>query len=547
MEEQRLNLARKWRSKGFDQIIGQDLSMRMLKNSLFMNYFFPVYLFAGQRGCGKTSTARIFAAAINCEKLILFQRDPKNTIIPCLECASCRAMDSGSHPDFIEIDAASHTGVDNVRQIIEAASLLPVLGSKKVYLIDEAHMLSKAAFNAFLKILEEPPKSVLFILATTDDGKIIETVRSRCFQLLFKPIGRSDLVRHLISICQSEQIVFDEAGLQEIVKETSGSARDAINLLERVRFAKNSATKEDVVGVLGYIGDAQLCRIVELIISESSPEGLLSELARLNLEHYAPDLVWGRLLLIIRGLVWAKYGVALNEDLVLEASLLACAEKTDIETIISLYDFCCQQEHVFNKTSNKHLFLSMIFVRLWAVVSRELKPAIQTKTVVQPVVQTVSLSRSEPISQGSKTLNDSWELFLKKVATVSDQLIVSLFSQAKFKEHNVQQGVVKIVLNKKFKFFSDVFEKIEAPWYAIAREVFGSNVRIEPLFEEDNSPVALQKNEVRKTVSQPIEQRQTMNNQRSTIDISNKNAWPLANVLLEHIPGILTEEKDEKN
>ena len=125
-------------------------------------------LFFGQRGCGKTTTARVFAPAINCKKADFFRKDPKNNSIPCQQCDSCLAMNKGQHPDFIEIDAASHTGVDNIRQIIEVASYVPFLGNKKIYLIDEAHMLSKSAFNAFLKILEDPPKTVHFIFATTD-------------------------------------------------------------------------------------------------------------------------------------------------------------------------------------------------------------------------------------------------------------------------------------------------------------------------------------------------------------------------------------------
>ncbi len=185
MNEVKLNLARKWRSKNFNEIVGQDLPVRMLKNSLYREQFFPVYLFSGQRGCGKTTTARVFAMALNCALLKSFQQEPQTIILPCLQCESCIVALSGKHPDFIEIDAASHTGVDNVRQIVEAASYLPVLGSKKIYLIDEAHMLSKAAFNALLKILEEPPRSTLFILATTDLHKIIDTVQSRCFQLFF--------------------------------------------------------------------------------------------------------------------------------------------------------------------------------------------------------------------------------------------------------------------------------------------------------------------------------------------------------------------------
>jgi DNA polymerase-3 subunit gamma/tau len=197
-----LNLSRKWRSQDFGQIVGQDLAVRILKNSLYLGHYFPVYLFAGQRGCGKTSTARIFAAAVNCHALPLFQKDPKKSSTPCLVCDSCVAMRDGNHPDFIEIDAASHTGVDNIRAVIESSSLLPSMGRKRVYLIDEAHMLSKAAFNAALKILEEPPATALFILATTNPHKIIDTVRSRCFQLFITPIPHDSLKNHLIFICK---------------------------------------------------------------------------------------------------------------------------------------------------------------------------------------------------------------------------------------------------------------------------------------------------------------------------------------------------------
>ncbi len=146
-----VHLARKWRSKNFNELVGQDLSVRLLKNSLFKKAFFPAYLFSGLRGSGKTSMGRIFAAAVNCQQLDDFIQAPQTIILPCGTCISCKALFAGQHPDFIEIDAASHTGVDNMRLIIESASMLPTLARKKIYLIDEAHMLSKAAFNAALK------------------------------------------------------------------------------------------------------------------------------------------------------------------------------------------------------------------------------------------------------------------------------------------------------------------------------------------------------------------------------------------------------------
>ena len=274
------NLARKLRSQNFNQIIGQELTIKILKNSLYKTHYFPVYLFAGQRGCGKTTTARVFAAALNCEKLVQFQKNPKK-LVPCLSCISCISMKSGRHPDFIEIDAASHTGVDNVRQIIESATLLPLMGHKKIYLIDEAHMLSKAAFNALLKILEEPPSSVLFILATTIPLKIIDTVRSRCFQLFFKPIRTEILLEYLKKVCTQEKIRYDIPALELIIDQAEGSVRDALNLLEQVRFLGKTVSKEIVLQTLGYIDDNQLLCILTAVLQQQ-PQQVLNILKMLQ-------------------------------------------------------------------------------------------------------------------------------------------------------------------------------------------------------------------------------------------------------------------------
>ncbi|MBT4595105.1 DNA polymerase III subunit gamma/tau, partial [bacterium] len=221
-----VNLARKLRPLGFDGIIGQDFVMRMLQNSLYKDQLFPVYLFFGQHGCGKTSTARVFAAAMNCKNLEAFRKNPREHKVPCHNCSSCTSFKNENYPDFIEIDAASHTGVENVRQIIEASSYVPVAGAKRVYLIDEAHMLSKAAFNALLKLLEEPPKSAVFLLATTEIQKVPNTVRSRCFQAPFSVPDRDVLIAHLEKISAQEDITVSRRALEVLVAHTGGFIRD---------------------------------------------------------------------------------------------------------------------------------------------------------------------------------------------------------------------------------------------------------------------------------------------------------------------------------
>lgn len=364
VEPSSLNLARKWRSSQFPEIIGQDLVVRILQNSLFKNQFFPVYLMSGQRGCGKTSTARVFAAAVNCFRLAEFQKNPK-TQVPCLTCSSCSAMKKGQHPDFIEIDAASYTGVDNIRNIIDTSSFLPVLGHRKIYLIDEVHMLSKAAFNALLKILEEPSKSVLFILATTEAQKIPDTVRSRCFQLLFNPVVESEVVQHLQRVCDEESIPYEEAGLVTIAQATQGSMRDAINLLEQARFSSAKVTKASVVAVLGYVDDQQLYQLLSAMISQNVAE-LLSVMGMFHQKAISTEYVLKRLLELLYDCVIVKYGSTPKYGSDMPEQLMQQIQDCKMVSLIYLFDELCQLDMVIVKTSKKQLLLESMLIRLVA-------------------------------------------------------------------------------------------------------------------------------------------------------------------------------------
>ena len=363
-QQANLNLARKWRPQNFEHVIGQDTSIRMLKNSLYLKKFFPVYLFAGQRGCGKTSTARVFAAAVNCASLGIFQANP-SAQVPCLTCASCLAMANGNHADFIEIDAASHTGVDNVRQIIESSSYMPLSGQKKIYLIDEAHMLSKAAFNAFLKILEEPPTTVMFILATTETPKIPATVLSRCFQVMFNPLPNDSLKEHLINICAHESVVADPEALELIIAETEGSARDAINLLERVRFSGDHVTEQVVLSVLGKISATELIQLFQLLIAQK-PAEMLTLLATIGFEQRSAQLLWDMIIYLCRHMVWLKYGVATQHGAfsghVQELEQLA--KNCPINRLTGILNLLWHQEELFQRTNKKHIFLEMVLLQI---------------------------------------------------------------------------------------------------------------------------------------------------------------------------------------
>ena len=356
MKHDTLNLTRKWRSKKFKEIIGQDLVIKILQNSLYKKTFFPVYLFSGQRGCGKTTTARVFATAANCKQLSDFQKNPKEIQIPCGECDSCIAMKNMRHPDFVEIDAASYTGVDNIRNIIDTSSFLPALSHKKIYLIDEVHMLSKAAFNAFLKILEEPPKFVVFILATTEIHKVPDTVKSRCFQLFFNPIQIPIIIKHLQNICENENISHDIQALELISQVCDGSLRDAINLLEQARFAGEKVSKEVICSVLGYLDDKYIYDIV-CAIFEKKDQSLIQCIDELNKISISTDYFVKRLQEFIYDALMLKYGIKQKFFLHIPDSIKSIIESTDISNIINCFYELALLDEILIKTSKKQLVL----------------------------------------------------------------------------------------------------------------------------------------------------------------------------------------------
>src|ERR1043166_6827892 len=223
-----LVLARKYRSNNFDELIGQEHIAQTLKKAIDSGRIAHAYLFCGTRGTGKTSTARILAKCLNCEN------SDKPTSKPCGKCESCLAIARGDDIDVIEIDAASNTGVDNVRDLIANSQFMPARSRFKVYIIDEVHMLSKAAFNALLKTLEEPPEHVKFILATTEPEKVLPTIQSRCQRYDFRNIPTREIAEHLKEICKQEKIKADEDSLLLVARAGAGSMRDSLSLLDRL-------------------------------------------------------------------------------------------------------------------------------------------------------------------------------------------------------------------------------------------------------------------------------------------------------------------------
>jgi DNA polymerase III subunit gamma/tau len=262
-------LARKWRPKRFSELSGQEHVVRALTNAIERGRLHHAYLLTGTRGVGKTTIARILAKSLNCINGV--------TASPCGVCPACVDIDAGRFIDLLELDAASNTGIDNMREILDNARYAPTVGRYKVYLIDEVHMLSKAAFNSMLKTLEEPPEHMKFVLATTDPQKIPVTVLSRCLQFNLKALPQPTIAARLGEILRAEDIAFDDAALTLIAHAARGSMRDALSLLDQAIAYGAGEVRADVVRtMLGTVETEYIYRIADALIAADGP-ALLAE------------------------------------------------------------------------------------------------------------------------------------------------------------------------------------------------------------------------------------------------------------------------------
>ncbi|WP_346671140.1 DNA polymerase III subunit gamma/tau [Faecalicoccus acidiformans] len=243
-------LYRKYRPQTFDEVVGQKHIIQTLKNAIVQDRIAHAYLFCGPRGTGKTSIAKIFAKMLNCE-------DKEHA--PCGECLNCQMVQNGSHPDIIEIDAASNNGVDEVRDLIDRVKYAPMQGTYKIYIIDEVHMMTTGAFNALLKTIEEPPAHVVFILATTEPNKVIPTIISRCQRFDFNKVSLQDLITRLQIVCRSEKIDIDEEAVYLIAQLSDGGMRDALSILDQcTAFCTSNISIDDVRQIYGVMTTAEL-------------------------------------------------------------------------------------------------------------------------------------------------------------------------------------------------------------------------------------------------------------------------------------------------
>ncbi len=295
-------LARKWRPKSFASLVGQEHVVRALTHALDGGRLHHAYLFTGTRGVGKTTLSRIFAKALNCETGV--------TSTPCGVCRACKEIDEGRFVDYLEMDAASNRGVDEMAALLERAVYAPVDARFKVYMIDEVHMLTNHAFNAMLKTLEEPPSHVKFILATTDPQKIPVTVLSRCLQFNLKQMPAGHIVSHLENILGEEKIPFESQALRLLSRAADGSMRDALSLTDQaIAYSANQVTEEAVRGMLGALDQSYLIRLLKALAAGDG-EGVLSVADEMALRSLSFSTALQDLAGLLHRIAWAQFAPA---------------------------------------------------------------------------------------------------------------------------------------------------------------------------------------------------------------------------------------------
>ncbi len=293
-------LARKWRPQRFEDLVGQDHIIRTLRNAIARDRIAHAYLFVGPRGTGKTSTARLFAKALNCE------RGP--TPEPCGVCAACIGITEGSSMDVIEIDGASNNGVEQVRELRDSVRYAPAQCRFKVYIIDEVHMLSSQAFNALLKTLEEPPEHVKFVFATTEGQKVLPTIISRCQRFDLKPISDEVIIERLKLICAEEGLQADDAALAAIARMADGGMRDSQSMLDQmIAFCGDKIGESDVLDVYGLVSKADITALATAL-AEADFEGVVKLIDRFDSEGRDLFRVLADLQVVIQGALLDSVG-----------------------------------------------------------------------------------------------------------------------------------------------------------------------------------------------------------------------------------------------
>ena len=396
-------LHHKYRPTRFDELIGQAPIVSTLKQALITDRIAPAYIFSGPRGTGKTSSARIFAKSLNC------LNSEKATTEPCGKCDLCRGINSGNALDVIEIDAASNTGVENIRELIERSRFAPAKARWKVYVIDECHMLSTAAFNALLKTLEEPPPQVVFILATTDPQRVLPTILSRCMRFDFRRIGLDDLEIHLKNIAEKEGILIDEEAILLIAKHSQGGLRDAESLLDQVSLLEPPVTQSNVVNLIGAVPEDQLLKLAQSLTNKDA-NSILNICNYLIDKGKEPIAILQGIASILRDLVITK--VAKNQTTLCNISqenseaIKVLSKSIELDKILVLQAKLKGSEHNIRNSNQPRLWLEIQLLGMLAEEKLNINKSIE-KEIIEKKNTNNSNHLDPRIISNSQEFNDN--------------------------------------------------------------------------------------------------------------------------------------------
>ena len=391
--------ARKYRPQNFSTVVGQSHITTTLKNAIRNHQLAHAFLFCGPRGVGKTTCARILAKAINCE-------NPAADGEACNQCHSCVSFNEGSSLNIHELDAASNNSVDDIRSLVDQVRFAPQAGKYKVYIIDEVHMLSSAAFNAFLKTLEEPPPYAIFILATTEKHKILPTILSRCQVFDFKRITNQDITTHLAEICAKEEIPADKASLGMIAQKSEGCMRDALSIMDKiVSFSDGKLTYQDTLEHLNILDEDYYFRLLEALLTQQLSDALLIY-DEINRKGFEGDLLLNGFAEFLRNLLICKDEKAASLLDVLDAfrpKYLSKAKEIDTGYLISALNILGESELHFKAARNKRLHVEMSLIKL-AYLKQALRMAGGEKKKGVESVKPVAFRAIQPVEwQPAKT------------------------------------------------------------------------------------------------------------------------------------------------
>jgi len=455
-----LVLARKWRPQGFDDLIGQEPIIRILKNSIDQGKVAHAYLFSGPRGVGKTSTARILAKALNCKD------GPTST--PCGSCMFCTSITDGSSFDVMEIDGASNNSVNDIRDLRERVKYVPSGGRYKVYIIDESHMLSDAAFNALLKTLEEPPPHVIFVLATTAPKKIPTTVLSRCQHLPFRRIPSQKIKERLKKISDAEGITISGSAIEMIARAADGSLRDSLTVLDQISSFSSEIKESDVKDLIG-IADFGLLSQISIALIEGNREEILKIIGELvekgtDIKSFTKELVqFFRDLLVAS--VMKKPEEVLDVSKEETEAIKDIISRTSEDQLTLILSEIMKTETDVRIASSPRLALEMSLLK--ASFLSEMKPL---KEIIENIESYAEMQHHDTKKKQVEP-DEIWEHAIKKM----DAPLASKLSRAKF---TLAGDTLTVILNGTDSLFVDSIEKNMEAIKQIFSEELGTNVTL---------------------------------------------------------------------